>query len=60
MSFNNFETNKFGLFYIDTEDKKYFYRSYATIEALYHAVEHDVEFVKIKKKEVIVIKLEED
>lgn len=60
MKDKNFFTNKFGLFYIDKEDKKYFYRSYATVEALYYAVEKDPEFTKIEKKEVIVIKLEED
>lgn len=60
MKDKNFCTNKFGLFYIAEDNKKYFYRSYSTIEALYSAIKDDVEFVNINKKEVIVIKLEED
>lgn len=51
--------HNFGLFYITKDEQKYFYKSYASLEALYHAVEFDKEFKKLEKKEVIVIQLED-
>lgn len=51
--------NNYGLFYIDKEGQKYFYRSYASLELLYYAIENDEAFKEIEKKEVIVIRLDE-
>lgn len=52
--------NNYGLFYIDTEGQKFFYRSYASLELLYYAIENDEHFVSIDKKEVIVIRLDDE
>jgi hypothetical protein len=51
--------NNFGLFYIGQDDKKYFYKSFSTLEALYKTIEIDQEFILIEKKQIIIIKLEE-
>lgn len=51
--------HNFGLFYISKDDQKYFYKSYISMEALYHAIEFDESFKKLDKKEVIVIQLED-
>jgi hypothetical protein len=51
--------HNFGLFYISKDDQKYFYKSYISMEALYHAIEFDEDFKKINKKEVIIIQLED-
>lgn len=51
--------NNYGLFYVDSDGQKYFYRSYASLELLYYAIEHDEEFKEKDKKEVIVIRLDE-
>jgi hypothetical protein len=51
--------HNFGLFYIDSNDQKYFYKSYKSLENLYYAIEFDEDFKKLKKKEVIVIQLED-
>jgi len=52
--------NRYGLFYVDKEGQKYFYRSYASLELLYYAIENDKEFIEKDKKEVIVIRLDEE
>ena len=51
--------NSYGLFYINKDGKKYFYKSYPSEKALYYAIENDQDFAKLDKKEVIVIKLED-
>lgn len=52
--------NNYGLFYVDSEGQKYFYKSYVSLDTLYYAIENDTDFLALDKKEVIVIKLEED
>jgi len=51
--------NNYGLFYIDKDGQKYFYRSYLNLDLLYQAIQNDEDFKKIDKKEVIVIYLED-
>lgn len=59
LKFNMHYHNNFGLFYIGQDDKKYFYKSFSTLEALYKTIEIDQEFILIEKKQIIIIKLEE-
>lgn len=52
--------NDFGLFYVDKTGQKYLYRTYGSLDALYFAIEYDEDFNAIEKKQVIVIKLEDE
>jgi len=52
--------NKYGLFYVDKEEQKYFYKSYSSLDAVYYAIEHDQDFLNLEKTKVIVIELEEN
>jgi hypothetical protein len=49
--------NTYSICYIGPDDKKYFYKSYGTKEQVYAAIEKDMDFIELPKKEIIVIEL---
>lgn len=51
--------NNYGLFFIDNAGQKFLYKSYASMDAIYHALQFDDILRSIEKTKLIIVVLDE-